>query len=218
MDLNDRIGAWYTPQGYFFRVWAPHANKVSVVVQDGPHWEVDDTIIEQELSKNGDYWSATVSGVEARQLYRYKIEHNDGREMEHLDPAARDVVSSELTRKDPSNRNGCVVQGADIFPWTPFETPRFENYIIYQFHIGSFAGRNDQFNKGWASFHDVESKFSYIKELGFNCIEPLPVQEYAMDRSWGYNPASFFAPESSYGSPQDLKKFVDAARLDKGCI
>jgi 1,4-alpha-glucan branching enzyme len=52
---------------------------------------------------------------------------------------------------------------------------------------------------------------SYIRDMGFNCIELLPVQEFAMDRSWGYNPASLFAPESSYGSPYRLAHLVDSA-------
>jgi 1,4-alpha-glucan branching enzyme len=211
MHLHERIGAWLTPDGCFFRVWAPHAQNVSAVVQDGPYWEVDDALIMHALIRNGDYWSATVPGVQATQLYRFKIELPGGGIIEQLDPAARDVLSSELTRNDPSRRNGSVVQGTDPFLWTSFETPRFENFIIYQFHIGSFAGRDDEFNKPWSTFQDVESKFSYIRKMGFNCIEPLPVQEFAMDRSWGYNPASFFAPESSYGSPQNLRHFVDAA-------
>jgi 1,4-alpha-glucan branching enzyme len=156
---------------------------VSVVVQDGPYWEVDDTVVEQDLAKDGDYWSATVPGVQAWQLYRFKLEPPGGGVIERLDPAARDVLSSELTRSDPSSRNGSVVPGTDPFPWAPFETPRFENFIIYECHIGSFAGRGDHFNKSWATFQDVESKFSYIREMGFNCIEPLPVHEYHMDRS-----------------------------------
>jgi 1,4-alpha-glucan branching enzyme len=104
-----------------------------------------------------------------------------------------------------------VVLDTDQSSWVPFRTPAFENFIIYQFHVGSFAGRADQFGHELATFQDVESKFSYIREMGFNCIEPLPVHEFAMDRSWGYNPASFFAPESSYGSPHDLAHFVDTA-------
>jgi len=71
--------------------------------------------------------------------------------------------------------------GTEPFAWAPFQTPRFENFIIYQFHIGSFAGRGDQFNKISSNLQDVESKFSYIREMGFNCIEPLPVHEFAMD-------------------------------------
>jgi len=211
MHLQERLGAWLTPNGCFFRVWAPHSQKVSIVVQDGPYWEVSDAVIEQDLVRNGDYWSATIPGVQASLLYRFKIELPGGGVIEQLDPAARDVLSSELTRMDPSSRNGSIVLGTDPFLWASFETPRFENFIIYQFHIGTFAGRADDFNKSWSTFQDVESKFSYIREMGFNCIEPLPVHEFAMDRSWGYNPASFFAPESSYGSPYNLMHFVDAA-------
>ena len=211
MQLQERIGAWLTSHGCFFRVWAPHADAVAVLVQDGPYWEVDDTVISQDLVRNGDYWSGTVPDVRAWQLYRFEIRHHDGSSSQRLDPAARDVLSSELTRSDPSSRNGSIVLGTEPFPWAPFQTPRFENFIIYQLHIGSFAGRGDQFNKLSSDFQDIESKLSYIREMGFNCIQLLPVHEFAMDRSWGYNPASFFAPESSYGSPYNLTHFVDTA-------
>jgi len=211
MHLHERIGARLTPQGCFFRVWAPHAQAVSVLIQDGPYWEITDTIIEHDLAPDGGYWSATVPNVRAWQLYRFQIRLPGGGVLQRLDPAARDVLSSDLTRQDPSSRNGSVVPGTEPFPWVPFNTPRFHDFIIYQLHVGSFAGRGDHFNKPWATFQDVESKFPYIREMGFNCIQPLPVHEFAMDRSWGYNPASFFAPESSYGSPYNMAHFVDAA-------
>lgn len=211
MQLHDRIGAWLTPSGCFFRVWAPYATAIKVVIQDGPYWEVDDNVLVHDLVLNGKYWSATVPGVRPWQLYRFEITHPDGSVSQRLDPAARDVVSSELTRFDPSSRNGSIVLGTDPFPWASFDTPRFENFVIYQFHVGTFAGRNDPFDKQWSTFQDVESKFPYIREMGFNCIEPLPIHEFSQDRSWGYNPASFFAPESSYGSPYNLAHFVDAA-------
>lgn len=211
MNLQERIGAWLMPDGCFFRVWAPHALGAKVVIQSGPYWEIGDDILTYSLTRDGDYWSAAVPGVKAWQLYRFRLEQPGGNIIEQFDPAARDVLSSELTRWDPSRRNASIVLGTDPFPWAPFVTPRFENFIIYQFHIGSFAGRGDHFNKGWATFLDVESKFSYIRDMGFNCIEPLPVHEFAMDRSWGYNPASFFAPESSYGSPYNMAHFVDTA-------
>jgi 1,4-alpha-glucan branching enzyme len=214
MNLNESIGAWLTPAGCFFRVWAPNAAQVAVLVQDGPYWEVTDTILRQELVKAGGYWSATVPGIKPYQMYRFEIRKPDGGLLQRLDAAARDVASSEVTRNDPSVRNGSIVLGTDPFPWASFVTPRFENFIIYQCHIGSFAGRGDQLHKTWASFADVESKLGYIRELGFNCVEPLPVQEYSLDRSWGYNPASFFAPESSYGSPYNLQHFVDAAHRE----
>ena len=63
MDLTERIGAHVVPDGCFFRVWAPNATRVSVVVQDGDHWELDDgSAFEQPLVRVGDYWSGTVPG------------------------------------------------------------------------------------------------------------------------------------------------------------
>ncbi len=92
-----------------------------------------------------------------------------------------------------------------------FHPPRFADYIIYELHVGTFAGRNDHLNKAWTTFRDIESKFGYIREMGFNCIQLMPIHEFAFERSWGYNPASFFAPESSYGTPQSLKHMVESA-------
>lgn len=207
---NDRIGAWLTNDGCFFRVWAPHADHVRVLIQDGPYWEQGDEIFAQDLQRTGDYWSATVAGVAAWKLYRFEIT-NGSAILQRLDPAARDVLSSDLTRTDPSSRNGSVILGDDLLAWSAFDTPRFENFLIYELHVGSFAGRNDEFAKPWATFGDIESKLGYIRELGCNCIELMPVSEYAHDRSWGYNPASYFAPESSYGSPYALAHFVDSA-------
>jgi 1,4-alpha-glucan branching enzyme len=211
MQLSDRIGAWITDGGCFFRVWAWHANRVQVVIQNGPYWEADDDIIAQDLVRDAQgYWSGTVSGVQPYQLYRYRIT-NSGNTFDRLDSASRDVINSGLNLSDASSRNASVILGNEAFPWAPFQTPRFENFIIYELHIGSFAGRNDHFNKGWASFLDIQSKLGYIRDMGFNCVEFLPLHEFAHDRSWGYNPASFFAPESSYGSPYTLKRLVDAA-------
>ena len=207
---DDRIGAWLTPTGCFFRVWAPHADAVSVLVQEGPYWESGDEITILALERDGDYWSGIVPGVVAWRMYRFEIT-NGARVFQTLDPAARDVLSSELTRHDPTSRNASIVPADDLVTWSPFTTPRFENFILYQLHVGSFAGRNDHLPTDWATFEHIESKLGYIRDLGFNCIQLLPIHEYAMDRSWGYNPASFFAPESSYGSPFALARLVDTA-------
>ena len=211
MQPNKRIGAWLTEGGCFFRVWAWHADRVQVVVQPGPYWEVDDTATEIDLTRDAEgYWSGTLSSAQPQQLYRLRITHGPN-VFERLDPAARDVVNSGLTLSDPACRNGSVIV-ADTAPApVAFNPPRFADYLIYELHIGSFAGRNDDINKDWSTFRDIETKLDYIKELGFNCIELMPVHEFAWDRSWGYNPASFFAPESSYGSPADFKHLVNAA-------
>ncbi|MEF8702786.1 MAG: alpha-amylase family glycosyl hydrolase [Candidatus Accumulibacter sp. UW26] len=212
MQADERIGARLLAGACFFRVWAPHARAVSVVLQKEPYWEHGDQTNEHPLARIGDYWSATIPGLRAGLLYRIRITGADGSVFEEIDPASRDVVSSSLTRSgDPDNHNASVIVSSEPFSWARFDTPRFENFLIYQLHVGSFVGRGDGLDKSWAMFADVESRFSYIQEMGFNCIELLPIHEFAMDRSWGYNPASFFAPESSYGAPEHLTHFVDTA-------
>ncbi|MDZ4796701.1 MAG: alpha-amylase family glycosyl hydrolase [Bryobacteraceae bacterium] len=211
MDLQQRLGACLIPDGCFFRVWAPNATSVAVLIQDGPYWEMEAIVSSYALVRKGDYWSGIVPDVRSSQLYRYLLVHPTAGMLERLDPAARDVLSSELTRHDPSSRNGSIVPDSEPFSWAPFDTPRFENFLIYQFHIGSFPGRNDSTEKEWGDFSDIVSKLGYIREMGFNCIQPLPTHEFARDRSWGYNPASHFAPESSYGSPENLRHLVDMA-------
>jgi 1,4-alpha-glucan branching enzyme len=212
VDLQERIGAWPLPDGCFFRVWAPNAQGVRVLVQDGPGtWTDGQTVMEQDLEQADGYWSGTVPGVQPGQLYRFRIVGPGGEVMEHLDPAARDVISSQLTRHDPTVPNASIVVDDTPYPWAEFSPPRFENFIIYQLHVGTFAGRGDGLNMDWAGFAEVEGKLPYIREMGFSCIQLLPIQEFQADRSWGYNPSSFFAPESSYGHPAALKHFVDSA-------
>ncbi len=211
MLIEQRIGAHLTAGGCFFRVWAPHAEQVAVLLQIGTKWRSADDHQSHSLDPSGNgYWSATVRDVAAGTLYRFAITHH-GQTRHKLDPAARDVVHSALTASDGRSDNASIVVENKPYPWTDFRTPAFENFLIYQLHIGSFAGRNDEFNKSIATFRDVESKFGYIRSLGFNAIQPLPISEFAFDRSWGYNPASFFACESAYGTPAELKHFVNAA-------
>ena len=65
MNPTDRIGALLSSSGCFFRVWAPHARTLAVLIQDGPYWETGDVIVRQDLVRDGDYWSGTVPGVRA---------------------------------------------------------------------------------------------------------------------------------------------------------
>jgi 1,4-alpha-glucan branching enzyme len=211
MLIEQRIGAHLTVHGCFFRVWAPHAEAVRVLLQRGHEWRAGVPQQTHSLSKSADgYFSGIITQVRAGDLYRFEID-SFGTTSQRLDPAARDVVNSALTRHDNGSNNAGVVVDNKPYPWVPFQTPSFENFLIYQFHVGSFAGRHDHLNKPIATFADVETKLPYIRELGFNAVQPLPVHEFALDRSWGYNPASFFALESAYGTPSDLKHFVNAA-------
>ncbi len=208
---NTRLGATLGDDGCTFRVWAPNADAVRVLLQTGIEWNEADPTESRNLTRATDgHWNGLVPGVHAGNLYRFEIE-NHGHKSQRLDAAARDVVHSELTRHNHASQNASIVVTDQPFDWASFDTPRFENFLIYQFHCGTFAGRNDHFSSPVAKYSELESKLPYIRELGFNAIQPLPVQEFTRDRSWGYNPAAFFAPESAYGHPRELKHFVDEA-------
>ena len=210
-NVSSVLGSNVIDGSVHFRVWIPHVSRVNVLIQAGPLWDKSNATQAIRMQSLGnDYWYAVVDGLPVGSLYRYQMEGPRGWK-EKLDPAARDVVSSELTRHDPDNHNAAIVVTSEPHPWVPFKTPAFENFNIYQFHVGTFTGRNDGLGEDIGTLREATSKFGYIRELGFNCIQPLPVQEFAMDRSWGYNPASYFAPESAYGDPEDLKYFVDTA-------
>src|SRR5262249_22537969 len=121
----------------------------------------------------------------------------DGGLLQQVDAAARAVVSSDLTRDDPGSRNGSIVLGADSFPWAPFSTPRFEDFIVYQCHIGTFAGWNDQFNKAWARLSDVESSRASVGRWGLTSSQPPPFPGILRGPLMGIRPRFVFPPRDA---------------------
>src|SRR6266446_5009731 len=187
--------------GTTFRYWAPNAKRVDVQIR-----KAGVPASSAALAKApDDYWSSFLPGVNAGDEYTYLLHDAGGNRFDRLDPAARDTLQSAL---QPQNA-GIVVDPS--MSWSNFTTPRFEDFIIYQLHVGAFSGRNDHCRTWPARFGDVQTKLQYIKDLAFNAIELLPVQEFCLDRSWGYNPSFYFAPESGYGSPSELRSLVDEA-------
>jgi 1,4-alpha-glucan branching enzyme len=198
------LGARFENNGARFRVWAPNADK-AFVAYDG-HW---DQATAFELTRNGEYFDGFMAGAGIGLRYKLIFIEN-GQPVWRLDPAARDTTHSGLL--DPDN-GGFIINPA--FHWPPFHTPRFEDLIIYQLHVGTFAGMNDHFasrvHNGSANISFLESKLGYIQDLGFNAVQLLPIQEFHHDRSWGYNPSFYYSVESAYGTPDEVRQFVAKA-------
>jgi len=86
--------------------------------------------------------------------------------------------------------------------------PPDEELVIYEIHVGDFSGgENDANARG--TFTNVMKKIDYLKGLGVNAIELMPIKEYPGNHSWGYNPRYYFAIETSYGTTADLKQMID---------
>jgi 1,4-alpha-glucan branching enzyme len=194
-----------------FRVWAPNANRVKVHA-DFLGWGAKQVPLTSEGNGN---WSGIIKNVPANGQYQFVLDDVDYR----VDPYARDVDSDKN-----DNMNGLVVDTEAPWQWHPFATPRMNDIVVYQLHVGSFAGRNDgiatQFydNNGWvATCNQIIPKLPYIKRMGFNAIALLPLGEYprpANQAHMGYAPTNWFAPESDYGWPNYVRNLVNEAHLN----
>jgi 1,4-alpha-glucan branching enzyme len=190
------MGAIPGAKGVAFRVWAPHAEKVSVTGTFN-NWSATATPLAAE--KNG-CWSINVSGAKTGDEYKYLV-HGPKGPLSRIDPYARKVTGLA--------GNG-VVYDPKAFDWgdNKFCMATDNELVIYEMHIGTFNVKE----KGRpGTFESAIEKFPYLKELGINAVEVMPIMEFPGDFSWGYNPAHPFAIKGIYGGPDGFKRFVKAA-------
>jgi hypothetical protein len=202
------MGSILHAKGVAFRVWAPHAQQVSVI---GSFNDWDGTQHPMLAEENG-YWYANVPEAHAGDQYRFLLSTPEG-EFKRIDPYAREVTTSvgNAIVHDPS------------FDWQgdDFQIAPWNELVIYELHIGTFNDQNDDDNSP-GQFASVSARLGHLKKLGVNAIQIMPIGEFAGDRSWGYNPAHIFSVEISYGGPLAFKQFVRRAhrgghRGDPGC-
>jgi 1,4-alpha-glucan branching enzyme len=186
------MGATLVAGGATFRVWAPRAKEV-YIRGDFNGWVQDPSSL---LVKNPDgRWTGFVAGASEGQSYKFYVV-GTGTEGFKRDPYAR-----QLTRRWPNP--DCILRSAGTFPWQDagWRTPDFRDLIVYQFHVGTWFGPNRQ--RRVATFLDVLNRIEYLRDLGVNAIEPLPIVEYSTPRSLGYNGSDLFSPEMDYEVPDD---------------
>jgi 1,4-alpha-glucan branching enzyme len=189
------MGCILHDQGAAFRVWAPNAEEVYVI---GTFNDWDESAAPMQRESNG-HWYVDVPGVNYGDEYLYLILNGDAR-YRRIDPYAREVTNSvgNAVVHDPS------------FDWQgdDFTLPPFNELVIYEMHVGTF---NATEGDGPGTFGEVGKKLAYLKRLGINAIQLMPLAEFAGDYSWGYNPAHIYAVESAYGGPRGLKRLVRLA-------
>ena len=197
------MGAMPHKSGVAFRVWAPHAEAVSVTGSFND-WSPD----AHPMTREGEgHWYADLSSAAIGDEYRYRIVNGD-QQLLRIDPYARQVTSSI---------GNSVVHEPD-FDWDgdDFHLPPINELVIYELHLGTFHDKEDGKSD---KFAEAVQKLDHLQRLGVNVIEVMPLAEFAGDLSWGYNPACVFAVENSYGGPQSFKRFVQAAhRAGMGVI
>lgn len=177
------LGAIVDDRGTTFRVWAPKPRTLELVLND------------RRIAMRpagGGYFEARVDGVGAGARYFYLL---DG-ERKRPDPASRaqpDGVHAASQVIDPRS-----------FDWR-FERKRrpLAEWVIYELHIGTFTKEG--------TFDAAAAQLPRLAELGVTAVELMPVNSFPGTRNWGYDGVGWFAPQASYGGPEGLCRFIDAA-------
>lgn len=135
-----------------------------------------------------------------------------------LDPAYDRYITSEVFENLPEYPSQYVTgvpvavyrETMNEYDWqcTDFELPDKDNLVIYELLLRDFTGTEGQ-AKGDGTVRQAMERIEYLKTLGVNAIELLPICEFNGNQSWGYNPNFYFAPDKAYGSPEDYKAFID---------
>lgn len=180
------FGAEITQEGVVrFRLWAPAARQVTLLVDDEAPVPMQAT---------GEGWYDWISEqAHAGSRYRYQIDQG----LYVPDPASR-------YNPDDVHEASQVVDPA-AFDWQDhawYGRP-WEEAVIYELHVGTFTPEG--------TFAAVEQKLEYLARLGVTAIELMPVADFPGQRNWGYDGALLFAPDSIYGTPEDLKRLVQSA-------
>ena len=195
------FGAHPCDGGWTFRVWAPQARHVALS-GDFNGWQRWD----MHRLEDGT-WELTVNNARQFDGYQYVVTQCDGREVWKADPYG----FHQETR--PSTNSKLYDIGG--FPWRDEKwrqrregTHPAEGYVnIYEVHLGSWQRTEDG---QVLNYRDIADRLAlYVRDMGYNYVELLPVTEYPLDDSWGYQCVGYFAPTSRYGTPHDFMYLVD---------
>ncbi len=191
--------------GVEFLVWAPNAERVSIV-GDFNHWDGR----ANPMANCGDsgVWFLFIPGDLNQQLYKYEIRNRDSSNI-HIksDPYAKQYQM----RPDTAS----IITGPSEFNWSDqswlMERERRQwlhsPASIYELHLGSWQRDG---NNNFLNYRDIADRLvPYVQSLGFNYIQLMPVCEYPYDGSWGYQVTGYFAPTSRHGSADDLRYLID---------
>ena len=200
-------------QGVYFAVWAPHAEKVSVVGEFND-WDADKNPMKREEPLG--IYTCFVPDVQEGALYKYCIQTYKGDHIYKADPFAN---YAELR---PGNAS--KVTDISALRWTDSKwmerrltwDHHKEPMSIYEAHIGSWKrhpGREDDGFYTYREFAKVATE--YIKEMGYTHIELMGIAEYPFDGSWGYQVTGYYAPTSRYGTPEDFAYMIDYFHKNK---
>ncbi len=198
-DAWKYFGAHPSKAGTTFRVYAPNAVKVAVIGEFSD-WE---PISMKQKNENG-IWFCRIKDAKEGQMYKYRIYFPDGNFCDHTDPYA---FSTELRPGSASIIVNLKFPFTDK-NWLKKRTLNYNDPMnVYEMHIGSWRRKED------GSFYNYEELAEilpeYLKEHHFTHVEFMPLTEYPVDESWGYQVLGYYSATSRYGTPRQLQKLIN---------
>ena len=194
-------GAHPCQGGWVFRVWAPQARHVALS-GDFNGWQRWD----MRRLEDGT-WELTVENAGQFDGYQYVVTQCDGREVWKTDPYGFHQETRPSTNSKLYDIGGYAWHDEK---WRQHRegTRPAEGYVnIYEVHLGSWRRTEDG---QVMNYRDIADQLAaYVRDMGYNYVELLPVTEYPLDDSWGYQCVGYFAPTSRYGTPHDFMYLVD---------
>ena len=193
------FGAHPMTRGYRFRLWAPHACSVSVA-GDFSGWQLI------PMACSGGVWECTVAEAKDYDSYKFCVTQSDGRTVWKADPYAFHTS----TRPQTDSKLAPLSYDWQDGDWQRelLKKPLLDRPLnIYEVHLGSWRRYADGSPFDYRKLADELA--DYVSDMGYTAVELMPVTEYPLDASWGYQCTAYFAPTSRYGTPQDFKYLVD---------
>ena len=201
-DAYQYLGCHITASGAVFRTFAPAAQKIAVT-GDFNQWS------ETFMNKvhDGNFWECEISAAKPGMKYKYRIYGQDGSFVDHCDPYGFGMElrpHSNSVIRDLTDYRFCDDE------WMASRDDRKDKPLnIYEIHAGSWKTDPTKEN-GWFNYSELADRIiPYVKELGYNYIELLPICEHPCDNSWGYQNTGYYSPTSRYGTMNELKQFID---------
>ncbi|WP_040976348.1 1,4-alpha-glucan branching protein GlgB [Necropsobacter massiliensis] len=189
--------------GVNFRLWAPNAQRVSVV-GDFNYW--DGRRHPMRFHPASGIWELFLPKVSLGQLYKFELIDCYGQLRLKADPYA---FSSQL-RPDTASQISALPEISELTAQRKKANCADQPIAIYEVHLGSW--RRNLANNFWLDYDQIADELiPYVKEMGFTHIEFLPLSEYPFDGSWGYQPIGLYSPTSRFGCPDGFRRLVDKA-------
>jgi len=193
--------------GVYFAVWAPNAQRVSIV-GDFNGW--DGRVNPMRKLLGSGVWELFLPGVKEGAHYKFEIRTQAGALLLKSDPFAffnqHGISTSSL------------IYNLERYKWNDaqwMEARRTRDWpkspvSIYEVHLGSWRRRADEENRHLSYLEFSETLLPYVLEMGYTHIELLPITEHPFEGSWGYQVTNYYAPTSRFGTPDELRHFIDA--------